>query len=148
MEYKKIYSRFLSRIKDKNLLKLSSDDFYDLMSDYLHNSVSNPMVRKLFTTLLLNDEVQELEYELINSIDEKSDYEFVIEIISQSLVIQWMTHNLDTDLSLALTIGGKEEKVLKNNLKDNYARLDALDKQLQRTIRNHGYYNGTYSKGE
>ncbi len=147
MEYNTIYSRFLSRTNPQKLLSLSLDDFNEIMCDYLHNAVSQPMIRKLFSSLSLDDEVQTLSYVLSDSIDDDSDEEFVTDILTQAIVIQWMRHQIDTDMSLAMMIGGKEEKMLKNDLSTNITRVNSLDHKLERSIRNHGYYHGSYSTG-
>ena len=115
------------------------------MSDYLHNSLGNPFVRRIFESVAFDDDAEEFTYTLKTPMDSASDDEFVVGVLSQAMVIEWMKNNLDADLYLAMAIGGKEEKVLKNDLKVNHARIDYLKKELQRYIRNHGYYNGSYT---
>lgn len=145
MEYEVIYNRFLSRAKDKKLASLSNRDYSEIMSDYLHNSLGNPFVRRIFESVAFDDDAEEFTYTLKTPMDSASDDEFVVGVLSQAMVIEWMKNNLDADLYLAMAIGGKEEKVLKNDLKVNHARIDYLKKELQRYIRNHGYYNGSYT---
>lgn len=145
MEYEVIYNRFLSRVKDKKLASLSDRDYSEIMSDYLHNSLGNPFVRRIFESVAFDDDAEEFTYTLKTPMDSASDDEFVVGVLSQAMVIEWMKNNLDADLYLAMAIGGKEEKVLKNDLKVNHARIDYLKKELQRYIRNHGYYNGSYT---
>ena len=145
MEYEVIYNRFLSRAKDKKLASLSDRDYSEIMSDYLHNSLGEPLVRRIFESVAFDDDAEELTYTLKTPMDSASDDEFVVGVLSQAMVIEWMKNNLDADLYLAMAIGGKEEKMLKNDLKINYARVDYLKKELQRYIRNHGYYNGSYT---
>lgn len=145
MEYEAIYNRFLSRAKDKKLASLSDRDYSEIMSDYLHNSLGEPLVRRIFESVAFDDDAEELTYTLKTPMDSASDDEFVVGVLSQAMVIEWMKNNLDADLYLAMAIGGKEEKMLKNDLKVNYARVDYLKKELQRYIRNHGYYNGSYT---
>lgn len=145
MEYEVIYNRFLSRAKDKKLASLSDRDYSEIMSDYLHNSLGNPFVRRIFESVAFDDDAEEFTYTLKTPMDSASDDEFVVGVLSQAMVIEWMKNNLDADLYLAMAIGGKEEKVLKNDLKVNHARIDYLKKELQRYIRNHGYYNGSYT---
>ena len=145
MEYEDIYNRFLSRAKDKKLASLSDKDYSEIMSDYLHNSLGQPYVRRIFDTIGFDDDAEELTYELKTPIDSASDDQFVIGVLSQAMVIEWMSQQMDADLYLAMAIGGKEEKMLKNDLKVNHERIDYLKKELQRYIRNHGYYNGSYA---
>lgn len=147
MKYEDIYSRFLSRSDPQDLLELPKDMFYNVMSEYLHNAVAQPMIRKLFLSVSFDDEIMELTYSLSDSIDDDSDEQFVMDVLAQELVIQWMRHRIDTYQSMITMVGGKEEKMLKNDLSINISRADSLEHQLQRTIRNHGYYNGSYSTG-
>ena len=41
-------------------------------------------------------------------------------------------------------MGGKEEKTILNNYKNNIARLNSLENKLRKTIRDYGYINNEY----
>ena len=62
-------------------------------------------------------------------------------IFAQGLKICWMEQQIDKSVSLATVVGGKEEKTILNNYKNNISRLDSLERKLKKTIRDYGYYN-------
>lgn len=144
MNYEEIYSQFYSKQNDPTFFKkYSRDEAYELMRNWLHSVTSFPHVRKCFSSLTLDDDILELDYELKVSIDEDSDNDFVKDIFSQGMVICWMQQKIDKAVSLATVVGGKEEKTILNNYKNNMARLNELNVRLAKTIRNYGYYNDT-----
>lgn len=145
MTYEEIYSQFYSKQTDSTFFKkYSKNEAYDLMREWLHSIVSIPYVRKCFSSITLDDDVLELTFELENSVDEDSDNYFVKDIFSQGMVICWMQQQIDKAISLAAVIGGKEEKTILNNYKNNMARLKELKLQLRKTIRDYGYINNEY----
>jgi len=142
MNYEEIFSQYYSKQTDQTFFqKYSKDEAYDLMVNWLHNIVAMPHVRKCFSTISLDDEILELTFDLVTSIDDDSDYYFVKEIFAQGMVICWMQQQIDKITSLATVVGGKEEKTILNNYKNNITRLKELKLELKRTIRDHGYYN-------
>lgn len=145
MTYEEIYSQFYSKETDPTFFKkYSRDEAYELMRNWLHSIVAVPYIRKCFSTITLDDEVLELTFELKNSIDEDSDNYFVKDIFAQGLVICWMQQKIDTAINLASVIGGKEEKSILNNYKNNIARLKELKLELRKTIRDYGYIYNDY----
>lgn len=145
MTYEEIYSQFYSKETDPTFFKkYSRDEAYELMRNWLHSIVAVPYIRKCFSTITLDDEVLELTFELKNSIDEDSDNYFVKDIFAQGLVICWMQQQIDTAVNLASVIGGKEEKSILNNYKNNIARLKELKLELRKTIRDYGYIYNDY----
>ena len=142
MSYEEIYSHFYTKQIDPTFFKKYSNcEAYDLMKGWLHSVASLPHVRKCFSVIALDDEILELTFELVDSIDEDSDNYFVKDIFAQGMVIYWMQQQIDKSVSLATVIGGKEEKTILNNYKNNIARLKELKLELKKTIRDHGYFN-------
>ena len=145
MTYEEIYSQFYSKIDDPTFFKkYSKDEAYDLMRTWLHSIVSLPYLKKRFSSIILNDEILELTFQLKNSVDEDSDNYFVKDIFAQGMVICWMQQKIDKAVSLATVIGGKEEKTILNNYKNNIARLNELKNQFRKIIRDYGYINNDY----
>lgn len=144
MTYEEIYSRFYLKETDPSLFKLSKEEAYEKMCEWLHSVAATPYIRKCFSTLTLDDETYELTFELVNSIDEESDKDFVIELFAQGMVICWMRPQIEKNINLAAVIGGKEEKSMLNNYKPNIARLETLEKNLRKFIRDYGYFNNSY----
>ena len=145
MTYEEIYSQFYSKETDPTFFKkYSKDEAYELMRNWLHSIVGIPYVRKCFSTITLDDEILELTFKLENSVDEDSDNYFVKDIFAQGMVICWMQQQIDKAVSLATVIGGKEEKTILNNYKNNMARLKDLKLEMRKTIRDYGYINNDY----
>ena len=145
MTYEEIYSQFYSKETDPTFFKkYSKDEAYELMRSWLHSIVSIPYFRKCFSVITLDDEILELTFELKNSVDEDSDNYFVKDVFAQGMVICWMQQQIDKVTSLATVVGGKEEKTILNNYKNNIARLKELKVEFKKTIRDYGYINNEY----
>lgn len=145
MTYEEIYSQFYVKQTDPTFFKkYSKDEAYELMRNWLHSIVGLPYVRKCFSTITLDDEILELTYELERSVDKDSDHYFVKDLFAQGMVICWMQQQVDKITSLATVVGGKEEKTILNNYKNNIARLEQLKVQFRKIIRDYGYINNEY----
>ena len=144
MNYEEIFSQFYLKETDPSLFKLSKEDAYEQMKGWMHSIASIPQVRKSFSKLTLNDDIEELTFELVNSVDEDSDKDFVKEVFAQGMVICWMRPQIERNTNLAILVGGKEEKAMLNNYKPNKERLETLEKNFKKFIRDYGYFNNDY----
>ena len=145
MTYEEIYSQFYSKIEDPTFFKkYSKDEAYDLMRGWLHSVIGDPYFKKCFSSIILDDELLELTFQLKNSIDESSDNDFVKDIFAQGMVICWMQQKIDKVVNLATVIGTKEEKTILNNYRNNITRLEEMKVQFRKTIRDYGYLNNRY----
>lgn len=147
IKYDSIYERALSRIKDTELMSLVEDDFYDYMKEWLHASSSLPQFRRQFSSFELDDEVMTLTFILTNTVDEQYDVNFVTNILSEGIIVNYMPSKIDTGVNMATMIGGKEEKKLVDNYGKMQERLDNLEVKLGRELAQHGYYFGKYGDG-
>lgn len=148
-DYEKIYSRFYRLVNDPKFFDLEESYAYELMCGWLHDAISDPYIRKIFSSITLDDEIMLIDFSLSTSIDEFSDEEFVISVFAQYMVIQWMKPKIESVLNTAFVLGGKEEKKIQANYKNNIERLDSLEIKLKKYIRDYGYeYNSYLSGGE
>lgn len=143
MKYEEIYSRSYMKKYDPSFYD-DKQFAYDTMKEWLHEIVAFPYVRKIFASIVLDDVLEELTFELVNSIDEQSDNDFVIKLFTDGFVICWMRPKVDTAINLATVIGGKDEKKILSNYQANIDRLNSLEIKLKKYIRDYGYVNGTY----
>lgn len=143
MKYEEIYSRSYMKKYDPSFYD-DKQFAYDTMKEWLHEIVAFPYVRKIFASIVLDDVLEELTFELVNSVDEESDNDFVIKLFTDGFVICWMRPKVDTAINLATVIGGKDEKKILSNYQANIDRLDSLEIKLKKYIRDYGYVNGTY----
>lgn len=147
LPYESVFSRYRGIIDDPSELSLEMGDLIEICTERLHTVVSDPRMRAKFSTLVMYDEIQQLEFELKNSVDDFSDKEFVLKILSLGMAIQWYRPKVDSLNYTMMMIGGKEEKSLQNNYKAMQSRMDVLESELAAQLSYHGYINNSYIRG-
>ena len=148
LPYETVFSRTIGRINDPKELSLNENDLLEIYTERLHNVIGNPRVRRLFSSLLLDDEIQQISFELNNSVDKVSDEDFVVDLIILGMTIEWLQPQIDSILHTSVMIGGKEEKKLLDNHKNMIERLDSMKKELHKMIRDYGYMYNSYINTE
>lgn len=146
LSYSTLFSRVLNKINDQKELSLDENDLLEIYTERLHSVVGKPRVRRLFSSLSLDDEIQEMTFTLNNSVDEESDKDFVLEILSLGMAIEWLQPQIDSIIHTSVMIGGKEEKKLLDNHKNMIDRLDSMKKEQNKMIRDYGYMYNSYIK--
>lgn len=146
LSYSTLFSRVLNKINDQKELSLDESDLLEIYTERLHSVVGKPRVRRLFSSLSLDDEIQEMTFTLNNSVDEESDKDFVLEILSLGMAIEWLQPQVDSVIHTSVMIGGKEEKKLLDNHKNMIERLDSMKKEQNKMIRDYGYMYNSYIK--
>ena len=146
LSYSTLFSRVLNKINDPKELSLNENDLLSIYTERLHSVVGKPRVRKLFSSLTLDDEIQEMTFTLNNSVDEDSDTDFVLEILALGMAIEWLQPQVDSVIHTSVMIGGKEEKKLLDNHKNMIDRLDSMKKEQNKMIRDYGYMYNSYIK--
>lgn len=147
VSYEKIYSQFLSKITDYNLIASDDQDVYEILRDLLYSATAKPYILKLFDEFMLDDEVIQLTYSLkhvINEADE--DMRFVIEVIAMGMVIEWLEPQVNSVLNTLQMFSGKEEKFYSqsNHLSELKDLLKQSEIKQRKLIRDRGYISNTY----
>ena len=137
LSYSTLFSRVLNKINDPKELSLDESDLFDIYIERLHSVVGKPRVRRLFSSISLDDEIQEMTFTLNNSVDEESDKDFVLEILSLGMAIEWLQPQVDSVIHTSVMIGGKEEKRVLDNHKNMIDRLDSMKKEQNKMIRDY-----------
>ena len=137
LSYSTLFSRVLNKINDPKELSLDENDLLEIYTERLHSVVGKPRVRRLFSSLSLDDEIQEMTFTLNNSVDEESDKDFVLEILSLGMAIEWLQPQVDSVIHTSVMIGGKEEKRVLDNHKNMIDRLDSMKKEQNKMIRDY-----------
>lgn len=150
LDYSKIYSRLFSKIEAYDFIELSEDDLNELLCDWIHSASANPYVRRLFSTFSLDDEIQQIEYEIKYSVDDFSDEEFVIEVLTLGIVIAWLEPKKNSINNIAQMFGSKEEKFYSQSahLSELQNLINGCKKQQRRMIADRGYAWNSYLDGE
>lgn len=150
LQFVKIYSRLFSKIEAYDFIELSEADLNELLCDWIHSASANPYVRRLFKTFSLDDEIQEITYEMKYSVDEFADSEFVTEILTLGVVVAWLEPKINSINNIAQMFGSKEEKFFSQSqhISELRALVNDSKKQQRRMIADRGYAWNTYLDGE
>ena len=144
LKYEDIYKRALTMINDLELTTYTEEDFYSILCEWLHTTVSFPLLRKKFSTYSFDDEIMNINFTLTNSVDDFYDSEFVKTILAKGIIINYFPSKLENTKNLATMIGGKEEKKLIDNYSKNMERLTQLKREWELELSRHTYYFGEY----
>lgn len=152
LQYNKIYSRLFSKIEAYDFIELSEADLNELLCDWIHSASANPYVRRLFKTgkFILDDEIQEISYEMKYSVDEISDEEFITEVLTLGVVVAWLEPKINSINNIAQFFASKEEKFYSQSahISELRALVNDSKKQQRRMIADRGYAWNTYLDGE
>nr|DAN08407.1 MAG TPA: hypothetical protein [Bacteriophage sp.] len=148
LPYETIFSRTRGRINDPKELSLDENDLLEIYTERLHNVLSNPRVRQLFSSIVMDDENQMVEFELNNPVDKLTDMDFVINIFLTGMAIEWLQPQVDSVLYTSMMTGSNTEKKMLDPQKNMIERLDSLKKELNKTIRDYGYMHNSYINSE
>lgn len=148
LPYETVFSRTRGRVNDPKELSLSENDLLEIYTERLHNVIGKPRVRRLFSSIVLDDEIQQIDFTLNNSVDEASDIDFVTDLLILGMTIEWLQPQVDSILHTSVMIGGKEEKKLLDNHKNMIDRLGSMKTELNKMIRDYGYMYNSYINSE
>lgn len=148
--YGNIYSRFLNKISDYEFANLEESDITQRMLEWLHSSLSNPYIYRIFLTFDADDEVAQMEYTIINPENDYIDKNFVEELLSYQLVVEWLTSKVNTTSQLNQMItNSKESKFYsqKEMLSEKRNLLAESENQVRSMLRDRGYIKNDYLDG-
>lgn len=148
LPYETVFSRTRGRVNDPKELSLNENDLLNIYTERLHNVIGKPRVRRLFSSITFDDEIQQIDFTLNNSVDEASDIDFVTDLLILGMTIEWLQPQVDSILHTSVMIGGKEEKKLLDNHKNMIDRLDSMKTELNKMIRDYGYMYNSYINSE
>lgn len=150
LNYNTIYSRLFSKIEAYDFIELPEADLNELLCDWIHSASANPYVRRLFKTFSLDDEIQEISYEMKYSVDESADTEFITEVLALGVVVAWLEPKINSINNIAQMFGSKEEKFYSQSAHISELRALVSDsrKLQRRMIADRGYAWNSYLDGE
>lgn len=140
-EFDEIYSHFYLRVKDYETSGLEEKLVKQMLLGYLKSTLSKPMVRRLFQSITLDEDIEEIEYELRNSLDEDSDKDFVEEVLALGMVERWLDPRYHSTLLTSQLISNSEQKFYTQSTQMNELRAMYTKAQtdLRKLIRDYGY---------
>lgn len=150
LNYNEVFSIFYSRVEAYDFLSLKIDEVNEFLCSWIRSVISKPYIRRLFTSISIDDEIQVLSYELKYSVDEDSDRYFVTEILGLGMAIQWLEPKINSTMNIAQMFGSKEEKFFSQSqhLKELRDLKESLHREQRSMIRDRGYAWNSYLDGE
>ena len=142
-EYADIYSRFYLRVKDYELSGLEESLVKEMLGGYLRSTISKPMVRRLFSSITMDDDIEEIEYEMREPLDDMSDKDFVDEVLSLGMVVSWLDPKYHSTLLTSQFFSNSDQKWYAQSthmgeLKNMFFKAQT---DLRKLIRDRGYSN-------
>ena len=141
IELNEIYSRFYLRVKDYDMVGMDEKIVNEMLGGYLRSTLSKPMVRRLFSQVTMDEDVEEVEFELREPWDEDSDIDFVAEVLSLGMLVAWVDPRYHSTLLTNQMLSNSEQKWYNqkdhmNELKNMYIKAQT---DLRKFIRDRGY---------
>ena len=150
IQFEEIYAVFLGSVTDYTFVKLDTDKTKTLLQEYLHKALAGSYVRQQFENISINDDSQEIVYELKNSVDADSDKDFVINMTSKFMIHSWLDKQVHNTTLTQQALVGAEQKMYSQalHLSEVRALRDEALKEARDYIADHGLFNNSYlSKG-
>lgn len=146
LSYEEIFSDFLGSVTDYDFTSIDIDNAYGLMTEYLHKTLSQSYIRRLFSSLSMDDIIQTMSFEMKHEVDESTDLDFVRNILSKGMVVEWLKPQVRSKLNLAQFMGGKEQKWFSQaqHLSELRGLLEDTELELRKSIRDRGYIYNSY----
>lgn len=149
ISYDDIFSEFLLSVEDWEISSLSDDIITNFMLGYLHNTVSEPYVRKIFSSFEMDDDEETITFELKHPISNGDDSRFVLRIISLGMVIHWLTPQIASTRNTLQVFSNSEAKYYsqREHLKGLIELQQKKERDLRKFIRDNGYIHNSYLEG-
>ena len=150
IDYNEIYQRFYTKVEAYDFLNLDEYTVNDFLCNWLHSSLSEPYIRQLFSSVVFDDDIMRLSYEMTNVHNEEMDRDFVIEILALGIAIKWMEPKVKSVLNTSNFYGSKEERTYSpaSHLKQLQDTFSIMKKEQRRMIADRGYIKNAYTDGD
>ena len=145
-EYQDIYSRFYLRVEDYNIVGLQEKLVKEMMNGWMKSTLSKPYVRRLFDTLTIDDDVEELEYTLKFPVSDEEDQAFVEELGVLGMVESWLEPRYHSTLNTSQFFSNNEQKFYSqaNHMAELREMYHKAQNDLRKLIRDRGYIYNSY----
>lgn len=149
LKYNAIFGEFLGDITDYDFANLSISDSYELMTEYLHKSLAESYVNRLFSSYEADDEINTFTFEMKRSVSESEDAEFITSALAKWMVYEWLHKQVRSVTNIAQMFAGAEAKFYAqaNHLSQLRELMDDSYKEARFFIQDRGYIKNSYLGG-
>jgi len=150
IDYNKIYQGFYLQAEAFDFFQLDDNEAYEFQCSWLHAALRPTYIRRLFATIVFDDDVMRLTYEFKAPVDESEDEDFLVELLTLGMCIQWLTPKIYSFNNIKQMFGSKEEKYYSQSqhISEINNLLDSLRKRQRRLICDRGYIYNSYVNGD
>ena len=110
LPYEIIFSRTRGRISDMKELSLDENDLNETWTERLRMVAGDERVIRKFASFNMDDEIQQIEFEMQYPVSDFADKEYVIGLFTLGMTIEWLKPQVDSAKFTARALGTKEEK--------------------------------------
>lgn len=145
LSYDEIFSNFLGNITDPVLAGQDENLANEIMVECLHKSISAVYVRRLFSSITADDEIQKLTFTMKKAVEESADNAFVSTMLGKAMAVQWITPQVQSKANIAQMFTGSTKRFFSQqaHLSELRALKADMEKELQSYILTRGsFYNG------
>lgn len=147
--YQDIYSRFLSKIKDYEFFSLDEALANESMRGWLTASLSKAYIFRIFdlNSFSADDEIAEIEYTLMDTVNEYTDKNFVEELLSYQMICEYLSPKVHTTTLInQMVTNSKESKwyAQANQLSQMRELLADSENKVRSMLRDRGYIYNSY----
>lgn len=149
LNYNIIFSYFLGKVKDFDFVKLDEPEVLEILVEKLHSASATPNIRRMFSSLSFDDEEREMSYEMRYETDDDQDNEFVIALLSEQMVVEWLKPQLYSKVNTSQMYSTKEIKYYSqaNHIEQMRGLYEDTVVNVRRMIRDRGYIHNSYLNG-
>jgi len=150
INYNDIYSRFYDKVSAYDFLSLNDEQIESSLCNWLHAAANKIYIRKLFNSFSFDDEIQTIVYEYAHEIDEEFDREFLLDILSSGVLVEWLSPKINHISNIAQMVGSKEEKYYSQSahLREIKNLHNSTVHSIKQQAADRGYGWNSYLSGE
>lgn len=128
LKYDNVFSRFFTKVEAFDFIyeEMSEEMMAEFMLSWLRSAIAYPHIRRLFTTISMDDEERNFDYTLRYNVDEFSDSEFITEILAYGMVHAWLEPKVRSITSIYQNFTSSEQKLRKKIFLSQFAALGNL----------------------
>lgn len=151
IKYEEVFSRFYTKVRAYDFLfgGMPEDMIEEFMSSWLHSAIAYPYIRRLFSSVEVSDDYECIEYTLSYPTDDSTDKEFVLEVLTYSMVYSWVEPKVKSITTTTQFFGTSDEKYFSqaSHLSELRGLLEDSEVKIRSLIRDRGYFYNTYLDG-
>ena len=146
ISYDDIFSEFLLSVDDWDITSLSDDVVNSFMLGFFNSAISEPYIRKIFSSFELDDENSSIVFELRSPVSDSDDARYVTKVIAQGMVIKWLDPQITSTRYTQQVFSNSEAKYYsqKEQLMGLIELQQKKERDLRKYIRDHGYVYNSY----